>query len=485
MIRSVMHVTARRFNRCSGVWQVSPDWSQLVSTELYDEFADRLSGIDPIASDPAVDGKYRMADYYSKRLDDEILEAIRKVTSIHLGGRRLVVDDETTTLAFLSRLRCVDSLSDYLILALQAVVEGRSYSLGQWEPINFQTEETGFLDYDFESQYASEVALVHISDLMANHKFNLKIPVRRFRLDKESLSNDPAPPYCFVSHSWVDKGMPDTEDGKFYRSLLLMVLAIYLDTGIEWFWVDYLSVTQNPDARELKARELEQIPGIVQLCSLYVSMSLEIYQYFSSAWCALETLSFLAWNPRCRPLDFMAHANRTTYRYGMNVVDPTKVNANEMIIYSFTDQPFTCGAAEDLDYLTEAIIRARNYSLARVMRHVNRAIKRSIGMADNDKLGIVIFSEVQQFLASMMNKGAKTPVQFLENINDVAVSVGFKAISPDITLEMLPFLEKYRAMCFVLWSMGVIWPGVRLRQGGAYDLDTSELTTEYAFHNQR
>ena len=452
---------------------------------LYESFSDRLSGIDPIQADPAIDGTAPEAEYYSPRLDDDILDSVRKVASIHLGGQRLVMDKTETSLDFLFRLRCVDSLSDYLILALQSITEDSPYTLERWEPREPGREDTGHVEDDDESaEHAElEVNLVHISDLMSHEKLNLAIPVTRFNLKKDSAVA--APSYWFVSHSWVGKGMPDTEDGKFYRAFLLMAVAIYLDTGVEYFWVDYLCVTQDPAAKALKARQIGQIPAIVRRAAGFVSMCLEIYQYFSSAWCALEALSFLGMNQNCRPFDFLNHIDRSTYRFGMNIVDPTKVNANEKIIFSFTDQPFTCAVAEEAEFLTAQIKQAKAYALARIFRLAARPIKVAADIGFVDHLGIFITGEVLDFVSqNLFGPDFKSSTVVLDEINSILLTIGQPSISAERREGLATHLDKCGALLRALGNIGVFWPGVRLRHGGAYDLDTSQLTTSYAFYNQ-
>lgn len=307
------------------------------TSHLYKSFADQLTGIVSIASDPAIDGTYWMADCYSDLMDDRIFEAVKDVARLHLGGQCVQPTQASTTLKFLTRLRCVDSLSDYLILAIQAVAEGHPFNTARWARPDLADMETGHLDGEHSvSSDEAVVSVVHIADLIEYSKLNLNIPAKQFPLFRaapdearqEARNERDAPPYCFVSHAWVDNGMPDSEDGKFYRAFVLMALSIYIDTGIEYFWIDYVCVTQDPSKRALKVRQISQIPTVVRSSSYQLNMCLEIYQYHTSAWCTLETLLFLAENKYCNPIDFIEHIDRSRFRFGMNVVDSTKVKAN-------------------------------------------------------------------------------------------------------------------------------------------------------------
>ena len=121
------------------------------TSELYKSFADRLTGIVEADSDPAIDGTYSYANYYSPRMDDPVFDAVREVACLHLAGKRVQSSQRFTTLQFLSRLRCVESLSDYLILAIQTVLEGQSLGTADWtRPDSLETnDETGFLDGEY------------------------------------------------------------------------------------------------------------------------------------------------------------------------------------------------------------------------------------------------------------------------------------------------------------------------------------------------
>ena len=174
----------------------------------------------------------------------------------------------------------------------------------------------------------------------------------------------------------------------------------------------------------------------------------------------------------------------------MNVVDPTKVNANEMIIYSFTDQAFTCGAVEDQVFLTDQIEKARIYALNRIARYASRSIKGAVGMTRAETAGVLITAQVDHFLGGLARilikkEEAQSSAQFIEEINELVISLGFRPMLGDKVQQISQVLDGCRALVFALSSLGQLWPGVRLRQGGSYDLDTSELTTEYAFHNQK
>lgn len=454
--------------------------SQSTVTTLYELFKEHLSGIEATSSDtkPEVDGAYHMANCYSARLDDDILESVKKVAHIHLGGHRLSTRDRTTSLEFLSRLRCVDSLSDYLILALQAITDNKHYTLESWTPPDVRVigSETGFQG-GVEVQSKTGVYLVHLSDLIAHSTLNLDIPARKFGLGESEGPGDNSepsphlPPYCFVSHAWVDKEMADTKDGKFYRCFLLVALSIYLDTGIEYFWVDYICVTQDPTKKNLKAEQLHQIPSVIQHASIYVSLCLEIYQYYSSAWCALETLLFLGKNPRCHPFDFLSNLRRTTYHFGMNVVDPTKVNANEKIIYSFTDQPFSCGDPTDLQFLDTEIKRAKLEAMMRVWRLASRIIKTSVGLSRVDDLGVLITGPILSYLQqSLFDGGFETATYVLGQISTTLTECGISPIPDSRKEELSSVLERCGELYRVIGYIGELWPGVRLRSGGSYDV---------------
>jgi hypothetical protein len=178
--------------------------------------------------------------------------------------------------------------------------------------------ETGFLDdgaFMFaaqalgDSSVARELHLVHISELIAHDKLSLRTATVGFEWQSENeepiAPQSDIPPYCVLSHSWVDNGMPDTEDGKFFRAFLLVALSIYIETGIEYFWIDYLCVTQNPGETRERAKQIGQIPRVVRHASFFANMCLEIHQYRGSAWCALETLLYIGGNENCRPVDFV------------------------------------------------------------------------------------------------------------------------------------------------------------------------------------
>lgn len=291
-----------------------------------------------------------------------------------------------------------------------------------------------------------------------------------------------------LSHSWVDKGMPDTEDGKFYCAFLTLALNIYINTGIEYFWIDYLCVTQNPSKKELKSRQLEQIPFIISSSSFYISMCLEIYQYHSSAWCALETITFLGQNKYCRPLDFIEHTTRRNYHFGMNINDPSKVNANEKIIYSFTDSGLTCGSIEDIDFLNTQIPTALLHAKIRIWRLVCREIKSAINMDKIDPIGLFITEPIREYLNSdIFGENHKSKDQVFKNIFANVVPLGYKK-PPESKVEALKLLlTKVKELFDVLNLIGLPRPKdkmVILRKEGGYDLDTSKLTTTYAFHNQ-
>ena len=474
---------------------------QTRTTSLYASFSDRLSGAESAKSDAAIDGTYWLADLFFKPVDDGILGAVARLTRIHLSGQQVRTEHNTTKIEFLSRLRCVDSLSDYLILALQTVAEDQTYDLAGWTAPSLPSlhEETGYLGDDGSANAESkverecDVKLAHISDLIAYSKLDLVIPTTCFNfsqnqpLDAQAKRNPP--PYCFVSHSWIDKGMPDTEDAKFYRSFLLLALAVYVDTGIEYFWIDYLSVTQDPDANQRKAEQLAEIPTIIKGASLFVGMCLEIYQYHESAWCALETILFLSENPLCRPLDFIEHPVRSNYRFGMNIVDPSKVNANEKILYSLADQLFECGNPDDLPFLNSQIEKARLNASARVWRLISRTIKAAAQMDRLDDLGILVTSPVLAFLKqSLFQADQKSAEDVLTDINATLPSIGYSQIPEGELKNLTVLLSKCGEMFRVLGMIGFNRPVdqmVRPRKRGAYDLHMSELTTGYAFHNQR
>jgi hypothetical protein len=223
---------------------------------LYTLFAEQLPRDSEYQSRPEVDGRYWQADLYSSRIDDGVLDAIREVARVHLNGGKLHTT-ASPSLSFLSRLRCVDSLSDYLMSALQTVTERKAYTVegidrailpaGAKDRPTLPAEESGYLYAGQEmSVQVPTVSLVHISDLIAHDKLTLSIPSSRFSLETtvpidptqpcpmsgSATSGLPASPdYCFVSHSWIDKCKPDTEDGKFYRVLLLMALDVFLEKG--------------------------------------------------------------------------------------------------------------------------------------------------------------------------------------------------------------------------------------------------------------
>ncbi|KAH7890282.1 hypothetical protein F5I97DRAFT_1826454 [Phlebopus sp. FC_14] len=421
------------------------------TTALYEQFKDELSGIDPTTDtvDTDIDGTYHMAAYYSPRMDDGILEAIRQVARIHLSGHHLSIPTASTSSSFLARLRCVDSLSDDLILSLQAVAENKSYTLEPWirpDMFGLQSETGALEDEQSESDVTAPISLVHISDLMAHSTLKLSIPTQTY-------TRDSPPPYCFVSHSWVDKDMPDTKDGKFYKCLLLLSLAIYIDTGIQHFWIDYLCVTQNPSHKALKAAQLRQIPSIIQHASTYTSICLEIYQYYSSAWCALETLLFIAQNARCHPLDFIRHLDKTAcYRFGMNVVDPSKVNANEKMIFSFTDQPLACGSEMDVSFLDAEIERAKVNVMMRLWRLASRTIKAAVGLSRVDTLGLLITEPVLAYLKQDIFSGSgKTAREVVQDVSDTFTGCGMDGVPDDKMEEIALVLEQCGGMFHVMY----------------------------------
>jgi hypothetical protein len=410
-----------------------------------------------------------------------------------------VVDALQTDLAFVARLRCVDSLSDYLILALQAVMSGTPFEVEEWrkptgEPES--TEETGYLRGGFVraggtsgNDYDRVLRLVHISELMSRDRLSLSASTVTFRyhLDVDGCIDNQAdvPRYCFVSHSWVDSGMPDTEDGKFYRAFLLMVLSIHMETGIEHYWIDYLCVTQKPDATVLKAQQLRQIPDIVRNASLLANMCLEIHQYHGSAWCALETMLFIGENKRCRPLDFLKREDRRTFRFGMNVVDSSQVNANENILHSFTDQPLSCGVEADVPALSELLERAMLGVFVRIFRWVTREIKYAAGMDRLDDLGIVIAGPVRDYITGHFGDGpsaAEVLARILENLSGLGYTLRDEA-TKDKLVEHLNTAWQTHFILTGVRQFGLSNGSVRLRSGGAYDLGENTKTS-YAYVNQ-
>jgi len=76
----------------------SVDQGRKRTTALYESFSDQLSGIEPAKSEAAVDDRYPVADYYSKWLDEGILESVRTVARIHFGGRRFLMAGQVTAL---------------------------------------------------------------------------------------------------------------------------------------------------------------------------------------------------------------------------------------------------------------------------------------------------------------------------------------------------------------------------------------------------
>lgn len=452
---------------------------------IYQAFAGQLPSIVETDSDPAIDGTYRNADYYSQRMDDCVFDAVKEVARLHLAGKRVQPTQTSTDLQFLSRLRCVDSLSDYLILAIQTVIKGQPNTADWTAPYSQEIqEETGYWDGEHSlPKIGTNINLVHIADLIKYPKLSLKIPTRQFALRAE------APDYCFVSHAWVDNGMPDTEDGKFFRAFVLMALSIYIDTGIEYFWIDYLCVTQDPSDRELKSRQISQIPSIVKLSSFHLNMCLEIYQYHTSAWCTLETLSFLAENRFCRPLDFIEHIDRSRFRFGMNVADATKVNANEKILYSFTDAPLECGSPDDTAFLNSGIAQAKNNARIRVWRMASRKIKSAVGLDRTDMLGILITEPVAQFLRpSLGDEASKSAEQTLDEIMTSLSGIANNTLSSPMRDELVSVLQNSWGLMFAINGIGYFRPDEHIvtpRQGDVYKLDTSQLKTSYAFHNQQ
>jgi hypothetical protein len=190
-------------------------------------------------------------------------------------------------------------------------------------------------------------------------------------------------------------------------------------------------------------------------------------------------------NQNCRPFDFLNHIDRSTYRFGMNIVDPTKVNANEKIIFSFTDQPFTCAVAEEAEFLTAQIKQAKAYALARIFRLAARPIKVAADIGFVDHLGIFITGEVLDFVSqNLFGPDFKSSTVVLDEINSILLTIGQPSISAERREGLATHLDKCGALFRALGHIGVFWPGVRLRHGGAYDLDTSQLTTSYAFYNQ-
>ena len=340
------------------------------------------------------------------------------------------------------------------------------------------------------------INLVHIADLIDYSKLSLSIPTSRFAL-VPTFDESPRgprvdrllPEYCFVSHAWVDNGMPDTEDGKFYRALVLMALSIYIDTGIEYFWIDYLCVTQNPSEKELKSHQISQIPSIAESSSYHLNMCLEIYQYHTSAWCTLETLLFFARNRYCHPLDFFEHIDRSRFRFGMNVVDPTKVNANEKILYSFTDAPLECGSPDDIAFLNTHLAQAKNNARIRVWRMASRKIKSAVGLQRTDMLGILITEPVAQFLQPSFGEAdAKSAEQTLEEIMTSLSGVVNTSLCNATKDELVVVLQNSWGLMLAINGIGYFRPdehAVTPRQGDVYKLDTSQLTTSYAFHNQQ
>lgn len=463
------------------------------TSQIYQKFAEQLTGIVEMDSDQAIDGTYWNAAYYSPRTDEPVFDAVKKVARLHLAGKRVQPTQGSTDLQFLSRLRCVDSLSDYLILAIQAVLEEQP-NTADWTPpdrLEMQ-EETGFLDGEHAlSENEANINLVHIADLIDYSTLSLKIPTKQFTpgaARSDRVLRD-VPDYCFVSHAWVDHGMPDTEDGKFFRAFLLMALSIYIDTGIEFFWIDYLCVTQDPADRELKERQISQIPWIVKSSSYHLNMCLEICQYHTSAWCTLETLSFLAENRHCRPLDFIEHIDRSRFGFGMNVVDATKVNANEKILYSFTDAPLECGSPDDMSFLNSGIAQAKNNARIRVWRMASRKIKSAVGLDRTDMLGILVTEPFAQFLRPSLYDGkSKSAEQTLDEIITSLTGIAEISLSPPIKDELVSVLQNSWGLMFAINGIGYFRPDentVTPRKEGAYDLETSQLTTSYAFHNQQ
>lgn len=462
------------------------------TSDIYQKFADQLTGIVKTDSDQTIDGTYWNAAYYSPRMDDSVFDAVKEIAQLHLDGKRVQPTKASTDLQFLSRLRCVDSLSDYLILAIQAAIEEQPKTI-DWmtpNPLDPPQEETGFLDGEYaQSENDANIHLVHIADLIDYSKLSLKIPTKLFTLEAErsGRTQRDVPSYCFVSHAWVDHGMPDTEDGKFFRAFVLLALSIYIDTGIEFFWIDYLCVSQEPSDRELRARQISQIPWVVKSSSYHLNMCLEIYQYHTSAWCTLETLSFLAENRYCHPLDFIEHIDRSRYRFGMNVVDATKVNANEKILYSFTDAPLECGSPDDMLFLNSSISQAKKNARIRVWRMVSRKIKSAVGL--EDMLGTLVTEPVAQFLRlSLSEGGSKSAEQTLDEIMVSLRGIAKNPLSSSMKDELIRVLQSSWGLIFAINGIGYFRPDeytVTPRKGDVYKLDLSQLKTSYAFHNQK
>jgi hypothetical protein len=189
-------------------------------------------------------------------------------------------------------------------------------------------------------------------------------------------------------------------------------------------------VTQDPGAKVEKITQLAVVPSIVPAARTLLCVCLEIYQYHSSAWCAFETLTFIAQNSYCQPLDFIKH-ERVNYRFGMNLVDPSKANANERILFSFTDQPLECGLADDIPFLTRGLQWAIAQAKIRVWRFASRKIKAATGMGRAEDLGILVTEPVSQFLKpkSMFEKQSMTSAAVIESIDANLSSLGYRKIA--------------------------------------------------------
>jgi hypothetical protein len=174
----------------------------------------------------------------------------------------------------------------------------------------------------------------------------------------------------------------------------------------------------------------------------------------------------------------------------MNVADPSSVNASEKIIFSFTDQPLTCGSRNDISFLNTRIQAAKVSAFTRVWRMAARRIKAAAGMDRVADLGILITEPVSRFLQQnpVSQPDYVSAKQVLESVNALLPTIGFKHISEDETQELVALLEECAGLIFAVRAIGYLRPPeemVELRHGGAYDLDTTELTTQYAYHNQR
>jgi hypothetical protein len=219
-----------------------------------------------------------------------------------------------------------------------------------------------------------------------------------------------------------------------------------------------------------------------------MSVCLEIYQYHSSAWCAFETLTFIATNPYCQPLDFIRH-ERSNYRFGMNLSDPSTANANDKILYSFTDQPLECGREADIPFLQPGLERAIAQVKNRLWRLGARGIKAAAGMGRAENLGVLVTEPLLQFLRPnfMGDEQRPTSRAVIEGIDSQLSSLGYRRIAVEDIQRLAAVLDNCWTMMFVLAALEALNRDhlVRVRRNGAYDVPPLELTTSYAFHNQR